>query len=355
VSTVAGQDASYASPVTVTSYDLAGRAVSTADCEPTATGGCGTVLRTGTSAFDGAGRLLQTTSAQGRITTYGYDAAGLLTTVGQRQDPLAPASTVTVTLGYDANGNNTRVVDGNGHATVYTYTPWNRPESTIEPATAADPNPADRTWTTVYDAAGQPVQERLPGGVNRNRTFDNLGRLIAETATGTPTATTARELDYDPLGRVTSATSPAGNQTYTWNDRGLLARATGYGGGATYQYDADGYLVSRQDPSGQATFGYDAAGRLTSTVDPLTTTTASTAYDAAGRIQAIDLGTGHAGRAYTYDPLGRTATDKTTRPDGSVSVSATYGYDLDDLPTTKVTSGVAGAGETATPTTASVG
>ena len=251
---------------------------------------------------------------------------------------------VTVQLGYDANGNNTRLVDGDGNATVYMYTPWDQPESTIEPSTAADPNPTDRTWTTVYDAGGRVVQALLPGGVTRTETYDHLGRLTAETATGTPSATAARQLDYDALGRVVSVGSPAGNNTFTWSDRGLLVHATGYGGGATFGYDADGNQTSQQNAAGTATFGYDDAGRISSTVDPLTATTAHTSYDAAGRIEAIDLGSTHAGRSYTYDTLGRTVTDETTRPDGSVSLSTTYGYDLDELPTSKQTAGVVGAG-----------
>ena len=72
------------------------------------------------------------------------------------------------------------------------------------------------------------MEDRLPGSITRTRTFDKLGRLTAETGTGA--TTTARSLDYDPLGRTIAATSPAGNLSYTWTDRGLLATAAGYGG-----------------------------------------------------------------------------------------------------------------------------
>ena len=136
-------------------------------------------------------------------------------------------------------------VDGNGNATIYTYTPWGLPESTIEPATTEppEPRPTGPGPPSTTPPAG-PSSSGCPAAVTRTRTFDNLGRLTGETGTGA--TTTARSLDYDPLGRVTSATSPAGNHTYTWTDRGLLATATGYGGTATYTYDADAAI----SPSG---------------------------------------------------------------------------------------------------------
>ncbi len=209
------------------------------------------------------------------------------------------------------------MVDGNGNATTYTYTPWNLPESIIEPSTPAHPAAADRTWTTVYDAAGQPVEQRLPGDVTRTRTYDNLGRLTGETGTGA--ATTARALDYDALGRITTASSPAGNHTYTWTDRGLLGTATGYGGTATYTYDAEANLTSgstRPAPPPSATT--TPAGSPAS-VDPLTATTATYTHDTAGRVATISHGTGNSTRTYTYDNLGRLATDTCTEPDATTA------------------------------------
>jgi uncharacterized protein RhaS with RHS repeats len=79
--------------------------------------------------------VLTSTSAQGRPTTYGYDAAGQLTSVAQRVDPAVAGTAITVSVGYDAAGNKTRLVDGRGNATIYTYNTWNLPESVIEPST----------------------------------------------------------------------------------------------------------------------------------------------------------------------------------------------------------------------------
>ena len=185
--------------------------------------------------------------------------------------------------------------------------------------------------------SGQKVEERLPGSVTRTSAYDNLGRLTGETGTGA--TTTARALDYDPLGRITSATSPAGNLSYTWTDRGLLSTATGYGGTATYTYDGEAHLTNRTDSAGAVTFGYDSSGRLSTVADPLTATTATTSYDDAGRPSTVSYGSGKATRAYTYDNLGRLATDSWKRPDATVAASAVVTYDNDDLTLTRTTTG----------------
>jgi len=344
LSSVHGKDTTYAGPVTVNGYDLAGRLTSQSDCTVNAAGGCATVVRTRQWSYDADGRPLQATSAAGRITSYSYDPAGQLVSLSQRRTPTDPASVVTVAPGYDPAGRRSRMVDGNGNVTDYTYTPWGTPESVIEPATAAHPTAADRTWTTGYDAAGQPVRETLPGGVTRTRTFDGLGRLTDETGTGAESATAARHLDYDALGRTTRVSGPAGDTTYTWNDRGLLVQSSGPAGNATFGYDGEANLISRTDAAGAGSFTYDAAGRLSTVVDPLTGRTASYGYNNLGLLASTGFGTGAASRSYGYDDLGRLSTDTWQRSDGSTAASFTYGYDNDDLLTSRTTTGLAGAG-----------
>ncbi|HET9144363.1 LamG-like jellyroll fold domain-containing protein, partial [Actinophytocola sp.] len=341
--TVKGKGSSYVDPVTTYTYDLAGRRTAVADCTATTTGGCGTVLRTATTAYDGAGRPTTATTPEGRLTQYGYDPAGQLTSITQRRNPTDPATAVTVQLGYDPAGRRTRMVDGNTNPTTYTYTPWGQTASVIEPATTTHPDPADRTWTTGYDAAGQPVAYLLPGGVTRTLTYDRLGNLTGETGTGTG-ATAARQLDYDALGRTTSVGGPGGATTYAWNDRGQLLSTTGAAGAAAYTYDSDGNLTTRTDPAGTATFTYNAAGMPATVADPLTGVTASYTYKNSGQVGQITYGTGGPTRTYTYDNLARPATDVLKKPNGTTTASVTYGYDRDDQLTTRTTAGIAGAG-----------
>ncbi|WP_405428450.1 LamG-like jellyroll fold domain-containing protein [Streptomyces erythrochromogenes] len=330
---------------TTTTYDVLNKPTTTTDY------GTGTTaLRTVSSEYDADGNLTASITATGSRRTYTYDALGRMT---KQIEPISATDSITTTFGYDAAGNRTRLTDGRGKATHYTFTPLNLPESTIEPATTQHWNPDVRTWTTTYDATGQPVSELLPGNVKRQRTFDALGRLTNETGSGTAVPTRPRTLAYDLAGRMTSSGGDGilANNTYTYNDRGQLLTSDGPSGKSTYTYDADGSMTSRKDASGTTAFTYDNGGRLDTVTDPLTGTQVQTDFDAAGRPtteQYARPGTSGtyavtAKRAYSYDSLGRPAQDTVTRADGGDVQSQAYDYDLADQLVKKTTTGTAGA------------
>ncbi|MFD9326656.1 LamG-like jellyroll fold domain-containing protein [Streptomyces sp. NPDC060065] len=334
---------------TTTTYDALGGATATTDY------GTGTTaLRTTTAEFDADGNPTAVISAQTKArTTYAYDALGRLTT---QVEPVSATESITTTSGYDAAGNRTRLTDGRGNKTVYTFNSWGLPESTIEPSTTAHPGAADRTWTTVYDKAGQPVTELLPGGVKRESVYDGLGRLTYETGTGAEAATTDRTLEYDLAGHLTAVGTADAltRDTYTYNDRGLLLTAAGPGGTSSYSYNADGSMTQRKTNAGTTNYGYDSAGRFDWVWDSITSNYVWYDFDAAGRLRLEqyaskpDGATSHtatAKRNYVYDSLGRLNTDTVTTVDTATTVaSTTYGYDLDDNLTSKKTTGTAGAG-----------
>ncbi len=335
---------------TTTTYDALGDVTATMDY-----GTGGTALRTLTAEFDADGDRTAVIDPQTKArTTYTYDALGRLT---QQVEPVSDTKSITTAFGYDAAGNRTRLTDGRGNTTVYTFNSWGLAESTIEPATDATPSEADRTWTTAYDKAGRPVTESLPGGVKRERTYDGLDRLIHETGTGAEAATVDRGLDYDLAGRLTSVTTADGTSRnkYTYNDRGELLTASGPAGEASYTYNAVGDMTHRKTTAGDTDYGYDSAGRIDWASDSLTGSQVWYDFDAAGRPSLEQYATKRAGatqytvtarRSYGYDDLGRLTTDRITNPDGSTTVaSTTYGYDLDDNLTSKKTTGTAGAGD----------
>ncbi|MFG3382222.1 LamG-like jellyroll fold domain-containing protein [Streptomyces sp. NPDC047999] len=313
----------------------------------------GAALRSVRSAYDADGNLTMSESATGARTTYAPDALGRTT---RMVEPVGDGETVTTSFGYDAAGNRTRLTDGRGATTRYTFTTWGLPESTVEPATAAHPAAADRTWTVGYDAAGQDVTEILPGGVKRVRTHDGLGRLVRETGSGAEAATRDRVLAYDLAGRLTASGSAdlLALDTYTYNDRGQLLSSDGPSGRSSYVYDDDGLLTARSDVNGTTSFGYDGTGRLDWTNDPATGTQTWTDFDPAGRIRleqharrSADDGSWavEARRSYGYDPLGRLTEDRTTSGDQSREiVRLDYAYDDNDLLVRKETHGTAGAG-----------
>lgn len=334
---------------TTTAYDALGNIVATADY------GTGTTaLRTAKAEFDADGNRTAVTSPTDDRTTYTYDALGRLT---KQVEPVTDTTSVSVTFGYDALGNRTRVTDGKGNTTAFTFTPWNLPESTVEPATTAHPAAADRTWTSVYDAAGQEVAELLPGGVKREKAYDGLGRLTRETGTGAEAWTIARTFSYDLAGRITSAGTDdlMVQNTYTYNDRGQLLTTAGHGGTNQYTYDSNGDMTQRSTERNTTVYGYDTAGRPAWVWDEGTASDIWYEYDAAGRplaesyvVQAngSQEWTPTARRSYGYDDLGRLTADRITAPDGTGEKTATeYDYDLSDRLTAKKTRGTAGAGD----------
>ncbi|MEH0549994.1 LamG-like jellyroll fold domain-containing protein [Streptomyces sp. B21-101] len=331
------------------SYDALGDVTATTDY-----GTGATALRTTTAEYDVEGNRTAVVPAGSKArSTYAYDALGRMTT---QTEPVTATASITTSLGYDAEGNLTRLTDGRGGKTVYTFNSWGLPESTIEPSTPAHPNPADRTWTTVYDKAGQAVTELLPGGVKRERTYDGLGRLTKETGAGAEASTVTRILEHDLAGRLTATGTADGvtRNTYTYNDRGALLTAEGPGGTAAYAYNADGSMTRRTTTAGATDYTYDAAGRIDAARDSITGNDVLYDFDAAGRPSTEQYATSPTGtgpytvtarRTYAYDELGRLASDAVASADGATSVaSTTYGYDLDDNLTSKKTTGTAGAG-----------
>ncbi|MBO1415335.1 LamG-like jellyroll fold domain-containing protein [Streptomyces sp. FH025] len=318
-----------------TVYDPAGRVTSVSDFDAT-----GKALRTRGLAYDAAGNITSVTSALGYSLAYTYDSDHHQLT---ETETTAPGATITTSFGYDAAGNHTRYTDGRGNNFLTTYNSWNLPESQIEPATTAYPNAADRTYTTGYDAAGQPVTLSQPGGVTRSRTYDQLGRLTKETGTGAESATRDHTFGYDLMGRITSAGTPTANDTFAYNDRGQLLSAAGPSGTSSFAYDGAGKATTRTDASGTATYTYDKAGRLATLADPASATTATYGYDKDSQPVTVNYGTGNNTRNYGFDPLHRLTSDTVTTAGGATVSSIAYAYNLDDQLTSKTTTGFAGA------------
>nr|WP_225956462.1 RHS repeat-associated core domain-containing protein [Amycolatopsis lexingtonensis] len=313
-----------------TSYDRIGRVVATSNLRPD-----GTTARIQRQTYDAAGNPTSATDAKGAVTTFEFDAANRLTT---QTEPVAAGSSITTSFGYDAADRRTRYTDGRGNSTYFTYNVLGLPESVIEPPTPAYPAAADRTWTAGYDAAGAQVRTIIPGGVATTTAYDAAGRVTQRTGTGAATPTATQNRAYDAVNRITSA----GDNTFTYNDRGQPLTARGPSGSADLAYDVDGNLTARTDAAGTATFAY-TNGRLSSTTDGLTQVTETLGYDATGRESTIGYGGGRT-RTFTYDDLGRTDTDVLRNGTGQNVAAIDYGYDDNDNLTSKTTSGFAGSG-----------
>ncbi|MGO1051523.1 LamG-like jellyroll fold domain-containing protein [Crossiella sp. CA198] len=333
-----GRQAAHTDPAGLTrrtEHDLAGRPTRVSDHAG------GKELRAGTAKFDPNGNLAETLSAEGRLRGTTYDA---LNRPVRQQERVRTDHTITTAFGYDPAGNRTRLTDGRGKVTEYTFTPWGLPESVLEPVTPAHPEPAQRTWTTGYDAAGQPVRETRPGNVVLTAEYDAQGRLRVQRGSGAEVATPDKKFGYDPAGRLSTQDTPAGPASYRYDDRGNQIESKGGSGEAGFSYDADSRLKSRVDSSGTAAFSYDGAGRLTSATVGLNGRAVDHSYDPAGRLaHTAERGMERfVRRVRGYDALGRLTGDRLTEfePSGTSSLvllGTEYDYDKDDNLTTKKT------------------
>lgn len=309
-------------------YDLAGRRTHQREYDPT-----DTLLATTGYGYDEAGNQTTVTSPRGfdsgedpadHTTTHVYDPAGRLVSVEQ---PANTTETIVTGYGYDLAGNLTRLTDGENNTTVYTYNTYNLVEEVIEPTTSDHPTLADRTWTTSYDAGGLPISETLPGGVTVTRTFDELGRLTAESGSGDGTA--GRTLGYDRAGLLTEVDHPDGTIDYGYDDRGLLTEVTGPAGTAGYEYDLAGRMTERVDAAGTTTFAWTPRNELATLTEPATGTTLTYTWDDASQLTSIEYGTSGATRNYTYDNRGRLVSDSLIDTQPMATSTVVYGYDTD--------------------------
>ncbi|GIH27983.1 hypothetical protein Aph01nite_62930 [Acrocarpospora phusangensis] len=333
---LAGRTVKVTSPLgnsTVLMYDLAGRRIESKDLDDS-----GATLRTSAIGYDLADNAVSVTSPEGHLVQREYDASGMLTKL---IEPVDASTSITTTFGYDAAGNQTRSTDGRGNSMLTTYNSLGLAESQIEPATTAYPAAADRTWTNVYDAAGNEIANLQPGGVRIDSTYDHLERLTKESGTGAEAVTADRSYGYDPAGRLTSI----GDYALTYNDRDMLLTATKSGSPlASFSYDGLGNPLQRVDTSGTANFTWDNNNRLATAAEPVSGRTFTYGYDKNDNLTSLNSVNPVGSQTFTYDDLDRLLTHTLKNSGGSQLAKITYGWDADDNLTAKTTEGLVGSG-----------
>jgi RHS repeat-associated protein len=294
-----------------------------------------------------SGLLTAVTDLAGQAWQYGYNGAGLLTTVTD------PRGHDLVTNVYDASSG--RVTQQTNAVGDVTHFAWNAATQT---ATTTEPDSG--TWTDVY-AGNVLVSSTDPDGDTTRYFYDEqLNTLAVQDALGTQTAMT-----YDSRGNVLTRRAPAPlryleswtysglNEVLTYTDgRGKtttstynaagdrLSRTTPAGNKTTWTYNTDGTIATMVSPRGNATganradfttqYSYDARRQPSYVTDPLGNVTIL-GYDASGRrVSVIDPrgpASGHPGdftTTFTY-----TARDAIqTAIDPLLNVTR-YGYDED--------------------------
>ncbi|TXT25395.1 MAG: hypothetical protein FD131_4596 [Rhodocyclaceae bacterium] len=295
--------------------------------------------------YDGAGRLLKTTSPNGMATTFVYNKAGNVTSVtetppagggsaratsftydnAQQLKTASLADGVVLTYAYDAAHRLTSVTDNAGNKVAYAYDlKDNRTQTVVKDSDGTIRRQVDyafnaRNFVTSITAGGSVTQMGLdavgnttsitdPNGHATTYAYDPLNRITSVLDRLQGTASTG----YDSAGHLASLTAPNdANWAFTTDGLGNQeAEASPDRGQVQRTFDAAGNVLSSTDARGvTANFAYDALNRLTSITYPTAGEDVSYSFDGCangiGRLCSVTDPTGS--RAYTYDGLGRIA------------------------------------------------
>lgn len=211
---------------------------------------------------------------------------------------------------YSNDGLKTATLDAEHYLTTYAYNAYGLLESETQfaartqdinvlPVTSSQ----DRCVSFVYNATGQLTQKTLKQ-VSYQRLTGNGSKY--ETVTGDLTSKYA----YDAMGRLISTTDPEGHTAYSYyNAQGQLTTKIGVAmptgrAATTYQYDALGKLIERHQWANGAQMADETQFTLNSASQA--DIIAHDIYDQSGQLmQKID-GTGHITH-YSYDANGNVA------------------------------------------------
>ncbi|TYQ16022.1 UNVERIFIED_CONTAM: RHS repeat-associated protein [Acetivibrio alkalicellulosi] len=202
--------------------------------------------------YNFAGELIKKAYIDSESIEYAYDLAGRITNVAT---PLAKLEgKKSQEYCYDANGNITGVVDGNGNKTNYILDEWGKI------AQINEPNGVQTKYG--YDFAGNIVSSIDGNGNETNYDYNSLNRLYCITdALGQKTS-----YKYDRQGRITFKTDRMERNTYysynednsitkRWNDSGDLEK---------YEYYIDGSLAKSITGENVNSYTYTPSRRLES-------------------------------------------------------------------------------------------
>lgn len=240
------------------------------------------------------GRLLKTQDARRGVTSYGYDAAGRLTTVHD------PRGTRQLLNEYDATGRVAKQTDALNGVTGFAWDAGRQRATTTDPdGVVVVDGYRDNVLLFSRNANNDVVNTRYDGKLQKSLVVDPKGNQ-EETAfdpNGNPRTRTAPEpfsfkqtSDFDDRGNQTAYTDGRGQKwIYTYNEFNELTsqrnpeQKTGY----KYEYDSKGQVVKRTDPRDKATtYTYDADGNRTSETTPTGRKTVMT-YDRTGRMSSV--------------------------------------------------------------------
>ncbi|WP_432978319.1 LamG-like jellyroll fold domain-containing protein [Dactylosporangium sp. CA-233914] len=280
--------------VTRTTYDSAGRVLTSIAPSYTPPGSSTAVTPTTTRVYDDTGQLVKLTDALSHDTLYYYDQLG-------RVSKTVAADTGVTKFEYDLNGDQLKVTDPTGAATTNTYDFLAR-RLTTSAVVRQDNTHYDTTFE--YGTDGKLKKTTSPTGVAQELTYTAAGDVqTSKDGAGNVTTTT-----YDAVGRpirTTLADNSYTQVTYDVSGRPTKTETFAAGGGTaltttSQTYDRGGNILTKTDARNTTnTFTYDVEGRVTSQIQPVDTVAAnnivtSFGYDVAGNQTRFTDGRGNA-------------------------------------------------------------
>ncbi|MEQ1605006.1 MAG: RHS repeat-associated core domain-containing protein [Pyrinomonadaceae bacterium] len=271
--------------------------------------------RTYTTVFTAANRTFLTTSPFGRQS---------ITVVDGQNRPTQTrfANLNTVSSSYDARGRLSSVIAGTGadaRTSSYAYNAAGFLSSSTDPL--------NQTTSFLYDLTGRVTQQMLPDSRVVAFGYNANGRVTSITPPGRP----AHTIGYDPRGLVSSYTAPSvgGNSTTTYTfdlDRQISNISMPDTRQINYAYDAAGRIQAMNTTNGNYGFTYNAtSGRLSSVTAP-TGTTLAYQYDGFLPTRSTWTGPVSGNVGLTHDNSFRLASINVNGAN-----STAYTYDNDDL------------------------
>ena len=386
-----GGSQSAARYTTTYTYDSSGNLIEMVQPSVALPGGLGEQSIVTNYTYNSFGQLTSSTDPEGNVTQYQYcpqatpscatpssAGGGYLqetitdaTTSSRRTESTPPAAIVNQYF-YDTVGNMTRMIDGRGNDTLYTYNQLNQVVETQSEA------PYRYTTYTFYDANDNVIQRNVENQVPTTTngkpnftsggnysstdgtpayfmayyTYDILDKLVLdnEDATGSTPARVKTQYYYDADQNRIQVTLPAGNiNRFAYDSRNLLASETsGFGSSAasttSYSYDGNRNCIEMTNGRGNmTTYQYDGFDRRTTVTDAITDET-QTHYDPASN------GIGQ----YYYGSPGGTGSNTLLKYQSSEYDEMSRAYQVDDQPVDG-SSFVASGVSTARPVSESVG
>jgi len=238
--------------------------------------------------YDGVGRKISETDADGVVNGTYYDDAGRVVKQTVRKSANAPEQ-VLVTSRYDGLGQLVSSTDGNGNKTEYVYNALGSVRQTTAPGDATMP---EYVVFNQYDAMGRLSRQQDSLGVVDLFSYDSEGRQVSHTGQKQDNSEAITIMtSYDKNGNKRFATDGNGNtQEYIYDKMSRLienkVKVTDVKGNANVQstklsYDKNGNKLTSTDWLGNTTtYVYDGKNRLIETIDPKGISTEKLEYDA---------------------------------------------------------------------------